>query len=262
MKNITVIGGDGRLKTAAEILKGYGFNVNLSGVYGKKEAEESDVLLLPVPTTRDGTTVFAPFSGEKIYLDDIARLTPDSTLILTCNYMFDGKNCVDYGKNDAYCLLNAIPTAEGAVKLAVENTPFTLWGSRVLVIGYGRVGKILADRLKGLGCRITVSARKSTDFALIAANGYYSANTYEIGKNPDYDIIFNTVDAEVLRDSDFKSCTAKLIIDLSSKGGFNTAAAEEHGITAIKAPGLPGKVAPRTAGEILAKTVKDIILQR
>ena len=262
MKNITVIGGDSRLKTAAEILKGYGFNVKLSGVYGKKEAEESDVLLLPVPTTRDGTTVFSPFSKEKVFLADIARLTADRTLILACNYMFDGKNCIDYGKNDAYCLLNAIPTAEGAIKLAIENTPFTLWGSLVLVIGYGRVGKILADRLKGLGCRITVSARKSTDFALISANGYYCANTYEIGKNPDYDIIFNTVDAEVLTDGDFKNCTAKLIVDLSSKGGFNTAAAEEYGITAIKAPGLPGKTAPQTAGEILAKTVKDIILQR
>ena len=73
------------------------------------------------------------------------------------------------------------------------------------------------------------------------------------------DIIFNTVDVKVIEDDDFKKCTASLIVDLSSKGGFNAAAAEENGITAIKAPGLPGKTAPQTAGEILARTVRDIL---
>lgn len=258
MKRITVIGGDSRLKTAAEILKD-SYEVNISDSYTEKEAKNTDVLLLPVPTTRDGKTVFAPFSEEKIYLDNILRLTPDKTVILSCNYMFENKNCIDYGKDDAYCLLNAIPTAEGALKLAIENTPFTLWGSRVLVIGYGRVGKILADRLKNLYCRVTVSARKQSDFALISANGCRFENTLDIAKKLDYDIIFNTVDAAVIPDRAFEKCGARLVIDLSSKGGFNIAAAKAAGITAIKAPGLPGKTAPETAGRILAKTVKEII---
>ena len=147
MKKITVLGGDSRLKTAAEILSGYGYRVNILTSPDSGEFEESDVLLLPVPTTRDGETLFAPDIKKKIYLEDIARRTPDDTLILSCNYMFSGKKCIDYGKNDAYCLLNAVPTAEGAISLAIEKTPFTLWGSRVLVIGCGRVGRILASRL-------------------------------------------------------------------------------------------------------------------
>jgi len=173
--------------------------------------------------------------------------------------MFEGKNCIDYGKDDAYCLLNAIPTAEGAIKLAIENTPFTLWGSRVLVIGCGRTGKILADRLKNIGCRVTVSARKQSDFALISAAGCRCEYTADIPKSLNYDIIFNTVDVKVIPDDAFKECTASLIIDLSSKGGFDISAAQRCGITAIKAPGLPGKTAPETAGKILAKTVKEII---
>lgn len=259
MKQITVIGGDSRLKTAAEILKSDGFTVNFTDSYTEKEAQNSDVLLLPVPTTRNSKTVFAPLAKKEVLLSDIERLTKNGTLILTCNYMFEGKNCIDYGKDDAYCLLNAIPTAEGAIKLAIENTPFTLWGSRVLVIGCGRTGKILADRLKNIGCRVTVSARKQSDFALISAAGCRCEYTADIPKSLNYDIIFNTVDVKVIPDDAFKECTASLIIDLSSKGGFDISTAQRCGITAIKAPGLPGKTAPETAGKILAKTVKEII---
>lgn len=259
MKKITVLGGDSRLKIAAEQLRGYGYTVNTPDFPEAGDLSGCDVLLLPVPTTRDGETLFAPECRKKIYLFDIARLVPDSTLILSCGYMFEGKNCIDYGKNDAYCLLNAVPTAEGAIALAIEKTPFTLWGSRVLVIGCGRVGRILAGRLKSLGCRVTVSARKASDFALISAMGCYAAKTSEIKKHLNCDIIFNTVDVKVIEDGDFENCTAELIIDLSSHGGYDSAAAEAAGITALKAPGLPGKTAPQTAGEILARSVREII---
>ncbi len=261
MKKITVIGGDNRLVIAADVLSNSGYKVKISGLSGFQN-DDSDVWLLPVPTTKDGETLFAPLSDGKIYLKDIEREAGKDRLILTCNHSFKNNRCIDYGKLDSFCLLNAIPTAEGAISLAIENTPFTLWGSRVLVIGYGRVGKILAERLKGIGCRVTVSARKPSDFAMINACGYYGVNTADIKNGLDYDIIFNTVDFEVIPESAFEKCSAKLIIDLSSKGGFSIDAAKNYGITALKAPGIPGKTAPLTAGEILARTVKEIIEQQ
>ena len=260
MKNITVIGGDKRLKTATKELTERGFTVNTVGLYDDESGNmEGDVLLLPVPTTKDGETVFAPFAKRKIYLSEVADKA-DNRLILTCNYSFKDKNCIDYGKLDSYSLLNAIPTAEGAIKLAIENTSFTLWQSRVLIIGYGRVGKVLADRLKALGAYVTVSARKPSDLALIKALGYNAAETQAVGKMlSDYDIVFNTVDVKVIDDKDFENCSLKLIIDLSSLGGFDVAAARECGIHALKAPGLPGITAPLTAGKILAETVTEIL---
>lgn len=260
MKKITVIGGDSRLKTAVTELRGKGFEVETVGLYGNESGEiNGDVLLLPVPTTRDGETVFAPFSERKIYLSEIADKA-DGKLILTCNYSFKDKNCIDYGKLDSYSLLNAVPTAEGAIKLAIENTPFTLWQSRILVIGFGRVGKVLADRLKALGASVTVSARKPADFALIRALGYNAAETQTAGEIlSDYDIVFNTVDVKIIEDKAFEDCSLKLIIDLSSAGGFDIAAARDRGICALKAPGLPGITAPLTAGKILAETVTEIL---
>ena len=260
MKKITVIGGDKRLKTAVKELSKIGFEVNTVGLYDDEDGSISgDVLLLPVPTTKDGETVFAPFARGKIYLSQVAEKA-DDRLMLTCNYTFKDKNCIDYGTLDSYSLLNAIPTAEGAIKLAIENTSFTLWKSRVMVIGYGRVGKVLADRLKALGAYITVSARKPTDFALIEALGYHAVETKAVSSLiSDYDIVFNTVDTKVIDEIAFENCRVKLLIDLSSLGGFDLAAARDCGITAFKAPGLPGITAPITAGKILAETVAEIL---
>lgn len=262
MKKITVIGGDERLRILVKKLMEEGYTVDTLGLYDSDaaEIETSVALILPVPTTKDRKTVFTPLTGRQILLSDIADRVRDNQLILCCNWGFEGKKCIDYNKLDSYALLNAVPTAEGAIKIAIENTPFTLWKSKVLVIGNGRVGKILSHRLKGMGCDVTVSARKSSDEALIKALGFRYINTGDLNRTAlPYDIIFNTVDFKVLDDSVFKDSKCVLAVDLSSKGGFSISAAQSADVKAIMAPGLPGKIAPLTAGEILYDTLSRIL---
>lgn len=263
MKKVIIIGGDDRLKTVEKHLRDNGFSVSTLGLYQNDSGDISsaDIIILPVPTTKDKATVFTPLTGRRIPLSEIKeRLTPEKT-VLCCNYYFENCNCTDYNKLDSYALLNAVPTAEGAIKLCIENTPFTLWDARVLVIGCGRVGKVLANRLRGLGANVTVSARKLSDFALIKAIGFNAVNTNLLNDRPlEFDVIFNTVDFYVLNNESFENTPCKCIIDLSSKGGFSIDAAKKCGITAIKAPGLPGITAPHTAGKILAETVIKLIV--
>ena len=262
MKKITVIGGDNRLKIVKEKLSQAGYTVDSLGLFENDNGNisSSQILLLPVPTTKDGINVFTPLTNRKISLSEIAQTATNEQLILCCNNLFENKNCIDYGALDSYALLNSVPTAEGSIKIAIENTDYTLWKSRVLVIGYGRVGKILANRLKALGANVTVSARKPRDEAMLDALGFSYINTGELNRTPlDFDIIFNTVDVKVIEDTALKSATCNLMIDLSSLGGFSLEAAEKCGIKAIKAPGLPGIIAPKTDAEILHKTVIHII---
>ena len=262
MEKIIIIGGDNRLRIVREKLISDGYSVDTLGLYDSDAADigSADAMILPVPTTKDGKTVFTPLTGRRIYLSDISSSCGKNQLLLCCNYSFEGKNFIDYGRLDSYALLNAVPTAEGAIKIAIEETPFTLWGSRVLIIGYGRVGKILAHRLKGLGCRVTVSARKPADEAMINALGFSYINTGNLNRTElPFDIIFNTVDFKVIDDSTFKKCGCSLIVDLSSKGGFSLDAALNCGIKALNAPALPVKVAPLTAGEILYSTIREIL---
>ncbi len=262
MKKITVIGGDNRLKIVKNRLEEVGYSVDTLGLYENDNGniETSQVLLLPVPTTKDGINVFSPLTNRKIPLTYIEEKAKAEQLILSCNYLFENKKCIDYGSLDSYALLNAVPTAEGAIKLAIENTDFTLWKSKILVIGYGRVGKILADRLKAIGSEVTVSARKPMDFAMLNAQGFNFINTEQLNLSSlDFDIIFNTVDHRVIDNNSMKKSECKLMIDLSTKGGFDLQYANESGKLALKAPGLPGIIAPKTAAQILYETVIHII---
>lgn len=262
MKKITIIGGDNRLKTVKEKLTEQGYTVDSIGLYSDDNGnmKSSQIILLPVPTTKDKINVFTPLTKQIIPLSEIAEKTTNEQLILTCNYAFQNKKYFDYGALDSYALLNAVPTAEGAIKIAIENTPTTIWKSKILIIGYGRVGKILANRFKALGAFVTVSARKNSDFALLDSLGFNYINTEHLDfESLNYDMIFNTVDIKVLKDETLKKCNCRLLLDLSTMGGFSLEYAQQLGIKAIKAPGLPGIIAPETAAEILSLTIINII---
>jgi dipicolinate synthase subunit A len=173
-----------------------------------------------------------------------------------------GVLAIDYFVREEMAVLNAIPTAEGAISLAMEELPITLHGARVLVIGYGRTGKILAHRLASLGCDVTVSARKYSDFAWIEAYGYRYTDTNGLGSDLSrYDLIFNTVPALVLNRERLSYLKKDaLVIDLASKpGGVDFDAAQELGSNVIWALSLPGKCSPLTSGRIIRDTIYHIL---
>ena len=262
MKKITIIGGDKRLITVKEQLETSGYPVDTIGLFENDlgDVESSKVIILPVPTTKDGVHIHTPLTDKKITLEEVTQKTNENQLLLCCNYLFKNRKCVDYGSLDSYALLNAVPTAEGAIKIAIENTDFTLWKSKCLVIGYGRVGKVLANRLKAFGCDVTITARKPADLSLAETLGFNYINTEHLNyEKLDFNIIFNTVDVTVISDEKIEDINCDLIIDLSSNSGLNLEKTQKKGIKTIKAAGLPGKVAPFTAAEILSKTIIHII---
>ncbi len=259
MKNILIIGGDKRSITAYNELKKQGFNVETKGLFNgdKGEVSDCDVILLPVPTSKDKKTVFCPLTDEIIPLSHIAKQA-EKRLIISCGYNIPCENQVDILTLDGYAYLNAVPTAEGAIAFAIDKTPFTLWKANVLIIGFGRVAKILCSRLKAFGCNITVSARKDRDFSLLNALNTDYISTSDIGKKiQNYDIIFNTVDVKLFENTEILN--GKYLIDLSTKGCLDFNAAGNTDINAFKLPGIPGKTSPETAGKILAMTAVKLI---
>lgn len=239
----------------------------------KKAIVGAQVIILPVPgtdingriKTLDGTVGLV--LTEKL-ISQIPRQVP---IIVGMARPFLREWVERYGIDlieildmDQVAILNSIPSAEGAIQIAMEKLPITIHNSNSWVLGFGRVGKTLARMLDGLGAKTTVCARNPVDLARILEIGYTGV-TFE--KMPELigeaEIIFNTVPAMVLDEKVLQHCNKEvLIVDLASApGGTDFQAAEKLGIEALLAPGLPGKVAPRTAGKILAQVIPDLILK-
>lgn len=157
---------------------------------------------------------------------------------------------IDLLQDPVYLAQNANITAHCALQVAMRELPFTLDGCPVLVVGWGRIGKCLATLLKQLGAKVAVYARKGTDLAMLLALGYAIQPMHDTpyGLLP-YRVIFNTVPAPVLTAEFLRACPADCAkIELASKDGF-------AGSDVIVARGLPGKYAPESSGELIARTI-------
>lgn len=271
-RSFLVLGGDNRNLELANLLKKDGHNVYLSHVDGMN-FQESSIIIGPLPLSYDGNTLNAPFHSEKIILEDILTNIKKDQVFIAGNvdngFMSKaeeyGITVIDYFKRENMQVLNAVPTAEGAIKLAIEHLPITIHNSNTLVLGFGRIGKTLSKMLQGIGGNVYVAARNYSDIAWIKNYGYTPILFWELDKHiHKMDIVFNTVPAMVLdRDLLFKLNKEALIIDLASKpGGVDFLAAEELGIKTIHALGLPGKTAPVSAARIIKDTIYNILEER
>lgn len=276
MKNIYVIGGDLRQITVAELLEKEGFNVRSIGLseedFDIRTLSDADVIVLPIPVSYDNVYINAPIAKKRIAITDVIDTIPGNCFVLgACisgetEKMLRGKGLEyrDYYKRDELIIKNAVPTAEGAIEIALSEMPVTLFESRVLVTGYGRVGKVLAERLLALGADVTISARKCSDFAWIAERGMKSIHTNDlIGYAHSFDLIINTVPAVVLTEEVLRRVRDDaLVIDLASKpGGVDFETAKHLGKNVIWALSLPGKSAPITSGKIIKETIMNILAE-
>ena len=167
-----------------------------------------------------------------------------------------------YNEAKELAILNCISTAEGAIEVAMKETDTIIHGSNVLILGFGRIGKVLSKKLQGLSCKVTCAARKQEAFAWIEAYGYNLININEMGKELEqFDIIFNTVPHLILTKEKLKYLNKKcLLIELASKpGGIDRKEAEKNNIKIVEALALPGKVAPTTTAKFMKEIVYELI---
>jgi len=169
---------------------------------------------------------------------------------------------VDLMKREELAVLNTIATAEGTISEAILNTNKILHGSKVLILGFGRIGKVLARKLVGLSAIVTCAARKDEDFAWIKAYGFNQTNINKIGANlGEYDIIINTVPQIILNEDNLKYVKKDcLLIDLASNpGGIDKKEVKKENLKLVWALALPGKIAPITSAEFIKETIYNII---
>ncbi len=274
IKSFGIIGGDKRQLYCAKAIASDGYAVKICGFDDAAETfglehddiaetfRSSDALILPLPCSRDGKHINAPFSQKDIIIDEsISSLIADKPVFcgMKNKLPFSCGAVYDYAEREEFAVENAVPTSEGAVEIAMHEYEGTINSSSCLVTGYGRIGRVLSEMLGGIGADVTVSARNHRDIAFIRSRGFRAINSENITGS--YDIIFNTV-PHMLFDSCTLARTASkaLVIDLASApGGVDFEAAKRLSIKAIHALSLPGKVAPKASGMIIKNAVYNII---
>lgn len=262
-KSILICGGDKRQKYMCKYMDDKGLNVSSFALYENDknvidDIKKYDVVILPVPITRDGEYLN---SEVRVKLDDILNVLEKSQIVL--GGMCSGTDMVDYFNEESFQMQNALPTAEGALQIAMENTDITINQSKCAIFGYGRIAKILAHMLKNLGASVTVFARKIKDIETAKMFGFLAENINTIEDLGKFDIIFNTVPQNVIDTKLLDSVkNDTLLIELASKPyGIDMDAAGKLSKRVIMASGLPGKVAPKTAGKILCDVIMDILVR-
>lgn len=281
---IAFVGGDLRQVYCARSLAECGFETavyaceKFSGGIGEctkcvtlsDAMENAQVAVLPLPCV-DGN-VACPLSDKAVTLDEILGKCKNAHIVLCGGNNikareFCEKNGIafaDYADRADFKIMNAEPTAEGTLAIAVNEMKRTLFGSRVLVVGYGRIGRVLCRMLDGIGSVVYASARRDDDLAWAKLAGLNAVKTSDLASViADCDLILNTVPHTVITQELLSLVKPDaLIIDLASKpGGIDFKPAKEMGLRVIWALSLPGKYSPITAGEILADTVMKILAE-
>lgn len=284
-KHIVVIGGDARqleiirkLSTLDAKITLVGFDQLNDGFIGASKQTINEVdwstvdaIFLPISGMSMEGKVDTIFSDETIELTgEQLKETPDHCVVYSgiTNSKLD--SCVDEAKRELVLLMdrddiaiyNSIPTAEGAIMMAIQHMEITIHGAEVAVLGLGRIGMTVARTFNALGAKVSVGARESRDIARITEMGLNPFYIEDIGKAlRNVDLCINTIPALVLKANVLAEMPLHaLIIDLASKpGGTDFRYAEKRGMKALLAPGLPGIVAPKTAGQILADVLTVLL---
>lgn len=272
-----ILGGDNRSLYLGEYLENQGFKVcyyafNHTECYNSLEEamNSSDVIVLPLPFTKDRLTLNTPLFDDKVVISDIVALLSNKKMVFGgqlpksfCEEL-ESRDCsyCDYFLLDELAIYNAVPTAEGVVQVLIEELPITIHGMKCGILGYGRVGKVLANTLSSLGAKVTVFARKQSAFAEIYASSmeYKHFDVLSTESN-DFDVVINTVPVKVLGDAQLSKLNPDCILVevASAPFGIDFQSAKEKAFKVIKAGSLPGKVAPKTAGEIIGRSILPMI---
>lgn len=285
-KQIAIIGGDARylelikklIAKPSYQLKLIGYDQIDQGFLGVQytdldevNPENLDVVILPITGVEKNGQVKSTFSNQSIHLEDdwFDRLNKQAIIFSGINTPYLKEHLTDTDltfipmmERDDVAIYNSVPTAEGAILLALQQMKITLHDSNVIVLGLGRVGLTVADRFSKLGAEVSVGVRKTRDIAeakTLGFDGFHLSNLGAYIKK--CHLLINTIPVLMLDEEELNAFSADaLIIDLASKpGGVNFDYAKKRGLNTIHALGLPAKVAPKTAGDILARVIDQLI---
>lgn len=266
---------DMRQVCLAEILTKKGHNVRCLDIRNRETAlqqleklkrflDKADVLILPIPVQK--------VPEQEIFYDILNKNLEKKTLVMGGCFSTEQRELLtgrdihflDFMEDTVVTEENAVATAEGTIAELVEKSPYNIDEAKVLVTGYGYCGKAIAKRLRALGARVTVLARRKEARKEAKGDGFYAVD-FAFGPEEAMGaaMVVNTVPALVVTEKIIRELPRDAyIVDIASgEGGTDFACAREYGIHADHVLGIPGKYAPKESAYILERSVERFILK-
>ena len=277
---LAVLGGDERQSLLATMLAERGYKVRTAamsndacGAIKCKSPVDAvsgcNAIILPLPASRGGIYLNEN-TDYNIYISEILDACDSDTIIFAgrADAILKGLcemrslTLRDYYADSELLIKNCVLTAEGALAIYMNDMKRSVYGSRILVTGSGRVAKCVYRIFNALGAGVTVLARDRAELTWAQLSGCVTADIespVDMARHlaSGYDCIINTVPVEVIgvRDINFIP-EGTLIIDLASAPyGVDIEAARKRGLRLTRAVSLPGKYAPESAAAIIADSV-------
>ena len=282
--NFCIIGGDLRSFFLAKILSKEKHEVTLYGfdkLENFKECEKydemirnSDNIVLPIPFSKDNQYVNMPFSNKDIAIRELSYYLENKTIFvgnihqeLKEDLHRKHNQVIDFMSKEEFAILNAIPTVEATIEIILKNTKKILQNSNCLIMGFGRIGKVLAYKLKGLSAKVTCMVTSEVEKAWAVAYGYETTRIENLQNNctkfKQYDIIINTIPKVIFREELKGVKKETLIIDLASKPyGIDRNLVEQENLNFIEALGLPRKISTNDISQIYERHHEAIYINK
>ena len=266
-----IIGGDFRNFILAQSLAKDGNKVSIYGFEKLKEnfdekidlikegnldeIKNSDIIIGPIPFSRDDVTINMTYSDKKISISEIEDLLKNKAVFvgnindkLKENWKSKNIKVIDIMQKEEFVVLNVIPTVEATIEIIMKNNQNKIInGMECLIMGFGRIGKVLAHKLQGLVENCTCLVTNEVEKAWTIAYGYKNVDLNYIKNKPSnlskYDIIINTIPQILLKEELRNVNKETLLIDLASKPyGIDRDIAKRENLNFIEALGLPRKI--------------------
>ncbi len=271
-KNAVIIGGDNRQRHLFEMLKNeFQKTAHIdsgSEENALKEISEADVVVLPIPVTKVKGLIYTDSNDFEISKEKILQMLKKNAVVYGGGFTAEDRDFFeeegfeyhDMLVNEAFLLENAYLTAEGALKLLLENTEETLFNKKALITGYGRIAEFLSEMLSKLKVKVTVAARNEVQLKTAEKKGYCTFNFNELKSLKDFDFIFNTVPSRIFSEGMLESEGKCTYFELASAPfGADKNELISSGIAFVQGASLPGRYFPVTSARLIAQYILRFI---
>lgn len=270
---LIIIGGDKRQEYLYSILRNDGYDCELINKSTDKSSEiiaEKRYIVLPVPVSKDGCNIYCNDKDFVLSFEKLSHMITEKHILLGSGFrkdminLMERKNIVyyDFNSNEDFLIYNAFLTAQGALKLMLDNTEKDITNLNVLVTGFGRIGKSLSLALNRLNMNVTVCARKAAQLNMAKYLGFDSIK-YDLleEKASDTDFIFNTVPERVFDTVNIEKIKSDTVyFELaSSPFGADKNKLSANGVKYVDGGSLPGRYTPYSAAEKIARITENLI---